>query len=294
METPEPKLPDTNTESNFPLPFESLVVIIMSVLVSYFPLVIVLGATMDPETAEPDMTLVKVLLAVGEMVLLALPVFYLLRRKLSLPLNLRLNPVPGNIVWLSVPVSLCMIVLIDEVDRLVRLVLPLLEEIASEIGKTMLIDNGLDFILVTFSAVILAAVAEEAIFRGMLQQSVEKHVDVTKGVIYSSIAWALVHGNHYMMLQIFLFGFFLGWLAWRTNSIIPTLIAHGLNNAIAILYINFSRDNEPFPIYEWNGHVSPFWLILAIGGLYYGITSIDKFYRSATASLSSDNGSGRS
>lgn len=59
METPEPKLPDTNTESNFPLPFESLVVIIMSVLVSYFPLVIVLGATMDPETAEPDMTLVK-------------------------------------------------------------------------------------------------------------------------------------------------------------------------------------------------------------------------------------------
>ncbi|MCB0267896.1 MAG: CPBP family intramembrane metalloprotease [Calditrichaeota bacterium] len=294
METPEPKLPDTNTESNFPLPFESLVVIIMSVLVSYFPLVIVLGATMDPETAEPDMTLVKVLLAVGEMVLLALPVFYLLRRKLSLPLNLRLNPVPGNIVWLSVPVSLCMIVLIDEVDRLVRLVLPLPEEIASEIGKTMLIDNGLDFILVTFSAVILAAVAEEAIFRGMLQQSVEKHVDVTKGVIYSSIAWALVHGNHYMMLQIFLFGFFLGWLAWRTNSIIPTLIAHGLNNAIAILYINFSRDNEPFPIYEWNGHVSPFWLILAIGGLYYGITSIDKFYRSATASLSSDNGSGRS
>ncbi|MEZ4766257.1 MAG: type II CAAX endopeptidase family protein [Calditrichia bacterium] len=212
METPEPKLPDTNTESNFPLPFESLVVIIMSVLVSYFPLVIVLGATMDPETAEPDMTLVKVLLAVGEMVLLALPVFYLLRRKLSLPLNLRLNPVPGNIVWLSVPVSLCMIVLIDEVDRLVRLVLPLPEEIASEIGKTMLIDNGLDFILVTFSAVILAAVAEEAIFRGMLQQSVEKHVDVTKGVIYSSIAWALVHGNHYMMLQIFLFGFFLdGW-----------------------------------------------------------------------------------
>lgn len=103
-----------------------------------------------------------------------------------------------------------MIVLIDEVDRLVRLVLPLPEEIASEIGKTMLIDNGLDFILVTFSAVILAAVAEEAIFRGMLQQSVEKHVDVTKGVIYSSIAWALVHGNHYMMLQIFLFGFFSG------------------------------------------------------------------------------------
>lgn len=294
METPEPKLPDTNTESNFPLPFESLVVIIMSVLVSYFPLVIVLGATMDPETAEPDMTLVKVLLAVGEMVLLALPVFYLLRRKLSLPLNLRLHPVPGNIVWLSVPVSLCMIVLIDEVDRLVRLVLPLPEEIASEIGKTMLIDNGLDFILVTFSAVILAAVVEEAIFRGMLQQSVEKHVDVTKGVIYSSIAWALVHGNHYMMLQIFLFGFFLGWLAWRTNSIIPSLIAHGLNNAIAILYINFSRDNEPVPIYEWNGHVSPFWLILAIGGLYYGIISIDKFYRSATASPSSDSGSGRS
>ncbi|MEZ4766256.1 MAG: hypothetical protein R3C26_24625 [Calditrichia bacterium] len=57
---------------------------------------------------------------------------------------------------------------------------------------------------------------------------------------------------------------------------------------------HFSRDNEPFPIYEWNGQVSPFWLILAIGGLYYGITSIDKFYRSATASPSSDNGSGRS
>ena len=262
-------------------------------LISYLPLAIAFGLLMEPDSAEPpNLTTVKVLLLVSEFLLLLAPLYFLKKRNMSVSLNFRLNTVPKKIVLLTVPVSMSLIVLIDEVDRLVQKVLPLPEEYAREVAKTMQINNALDFFLIIFSVVVLAALIEEALFRGFLQQSIEKHIDVTKGVIYSSVAWALIHGSHYMLVQIFLFGFFLGWMAWRSNSIIPGIIAHALNNAVAVFFYNFAFDSEnPIPFYEWNGHVSPIWLLASIAGLYYGIVAIDNFYRKGSTSSSEGSAS---
>ena len=41
--------------------------------------------------------------------------------------------------------------------------------------------------------------------------------------------------NPYWFFQIYILGIFLGFLAWKTNSIIAPLILHGLNNFIALL-----------------------------------------------------------
>jgi hypothetical protein len=294
METP-PTKPDNDNlpDMQYPLPFESIVVIIFGMLISYLPLAIAFGLLMEPDSAEPpNLTTVKVLLLVSEFLLLLAPLYFLKKRNMSVSLNFRLNTVPKKIVLLTVPVSMSLIVLIDEVDRLVQKVLPLPEEYAREVAKTMQINNALDFFLIIFSVVVLAALIEEALFRGFLQQSIEKHIDVTKGVIYSSVAWALIHGSHYMLVQIFLFGFFLGWMAWRSNSIIPGIIAHALNNAVAVFFYNFAFDSEnPIPFYEWNGHVSPIWLLASIAGLYYGIVAIDNFYRKGSTSSSEGSAS---
>ena len=294
METP-PTKPDNDNlpDMQYPLPFESIVVIIFGMLISYLPLAIAFGLLMEPDSAEPpNLTTVKVLLLVSEFLLLLAPLYFLKKRNMSVSLNFRLNTVPKKIVLLTVPVSMSLIVLIDEVDRLVQKVLPLPEEYAREVAKTMQINNALDFFLIIFSVVVLAALIEEALFRGFLQQSIEKHIDVTKGVIYSSVAWALIHGSHYMLVQIFLFGFFLGWMAWRSNSIIPGIIAHALNNAVAVFFYNFAFDSEnPIPFYEWNGHVSPIWLLASIAGLYYGIVAIDNFYRKGSTSSSEESAS---
>ena len=53
----------------------------------------------------------------------------------------------------------------------------------------------------------------------------------------------------------------MGYLAWITNSIFPSMVLHGINNGIAFSFANWGDFFEGW--YDWNGHVSP--LILAIG-----------------------------
>jgi hypothetical protein len=294
MDTPPIKPDDNNLpDMEYPLPFESIVVIIFGILISYLPLAIVFGFFMGPDaTITPNMTIVKVLLLVSELLLLLAPIYFLKKRHMSISINFRLNPVPKKIILLIFPVSLSLIIITDEIDRLVQKILPLPKEYAQEVAKTMQINNGLDFFLIIFSVVIFAALIEEALFRGFLQQSIEKHIDVTKGVIYSSVVWALIHGSHYMLVQIFLFGFFLGWMAWRSNSIIPGIIAHGLNNTVAVIFYNFAYEKEnPLPFYEWNGQVSLVWLIPAFASLYYGVLAIDNYYRKELISSSEETDS---
>jgi hypothetical protein len=76
------------------------------------------------------------------------------------------------------------------------------------------------------------------------------------------------------MIQIYFLGLILGFLAWRTGSVIPSLILHGLNNAMAII-LSFSI-GESNSLYTWNGHVSPWVLLLAIGLIFFGFKGINQ------------------
>ena len=69
----------------------------------------------------------------------------------------------------------------------------------------------------------------------------------------------------------------LGYLSWRTGSILPAILCHAISNAIALIYYN-SDFNELLPFYEWNGHVSPFLLILAGLVVYGGMRYISEYY----------------
>lgn len=278
----------TQEESKFPRPVEAVLVILVGFFASFIPLSFIFGTGADPGEIMADAFRIKIALVIGEFSLLVIPLIYLLRRRMPLTFALRLQPVPQRIFILSIAVSLSLIVILDEVDRLVQYLIPMPEEVTREMMRVLKIENEWDFVLILLSAVILAAIVEETIFRGFLQQAFEEHLDVTRGVIYASLAWTLIHANLYASIQIFLFGFFLGWLAWRTNSIYPSMIGHALNNTIAIWYINADH-SEPIPIYEWGDHVSPFLLIFGIGIAYQGIRIIDSFYRHRSPGDQSSN-----
>ncbi len=278
----------TQEESKFPRPAEAVLVILVGFFASFIPLSFIFGLGADPEEMMMDAFRIKIALVIGEFSLLLIPLLYLWRRQIPFGFALRLGAVPQRIFVLSIAVSLSLIVLLDEVDRLVQHLIPMPEEVTRQMQRILKIDNEWDFVLIVLSAIILAAVVEESIFRGFLQQAFEEHLDVTRGVIYASLAWTLIHANLYASIQIFLFGFFLGWLAWRTNSIYPSMIGHALNNAIAIWYINADR-SEPIPIYEWGEHVSPFLLIFGIGIAYQGIRIIDSYYRQHSSGDHSSN-----
>ena len=55
------------------------------------------------------------------------------------------------------------------------------------------------------------------------------------GIIVSAIIFGLVHMNPVQMVFGFLYGLPLGWLAWRTGSLLPSIVVHVANNASVML-----------------------------------------------------------
>lgn len=80
---------------------------------------------------------------------------------------------------------------------------------------------------------LLPALTEEFAFRGIVMGSLRRHSDALALVI-SSAAFALMHGNFVQMPFTFCCGLVFGFVAIKTDSLLPCIIIHFLNNAISI------------------------------------------------------------
>jgi membrane protease YdiL (CAAX protease family) len=264
-------------KEQFPKPMEAFFVIFLSFIV-VFGITIMLIAMSMPNTEDlpQTSTLRKFLITSGTVGLIVLPVLYIRRKKLSLRQVFRWKAIPLPIIFWSIIIGVSMTILGDEVDRLINLLLPA-PEFLEEMAQAMKIQSLSDFLIMFGGMVIAAGVIEESLFRGFLQNSLEKYLDVTRAVIYASLAWTFYHFIIYWAIQIFLLGIVLGLLAWKSNSVFPAIIGHGLNNAAALFYYNI--DTEKLAgTYLWGDHVSPLFLLLATTGLVYGFKVFYRHY----------------
>lgn len=89
------------------------------------------------------------------------------------------------------------------------------------------------FAVFFISYTILPAVLEEMLFRGAIMQSLRRFGDGF-ALMVSSLLFALVHGNLVQAPMAFLSGLALGYFALRTGSLRTGMIAHFVNNALAL------------------------------------------------------------
>ena len=84
---------------------------------------------------------------------------------------------------------------------------------------------------------ILAPVAEELLCRGAILGVLLKAMPRRPwvGIVVSAIIFGLYHMNPVQTVFGFLYGLPLGWLAWRTGSLLPGIVVHVANNTTAIL-----------------------------------------------------------
>ncbi len=90
-----------------------------------------------------------------------------------------------------------------------------------------------------FAATILVAPAgEEAMFRGFLFRGwVRSSRSAWPAIVVISVLWAILHIQYDWagMLEIFATGLFLGWMRWRSGSLVLTFLLHALFNFEATL-----------------------------------------------------------
>jgi membrane protease YdiL (CAAX protease family) len=113
------------------------------------------------------------------------------------------------------------------------------------------LDNEFDMILSNrwgYLAIgLLAPLSEEIVLRGAVLRSLlskpllagrSERVNAWTAIAISAVFFALVHFNPAQMPHAFMIGLLLGWMYWRTGSILPGVAYHWANNSIAYILYN--------------------------------------------------------
>jgi len=186
----------------------------------------------------------------------------------------RWRKVKGTILIVSGFIGLGWSVVTDELDRLLQILIPMPEKLWHLMKDFLIFHSTKEMVILIIAVVFVASFAEEMLFRGFFQGALERATDVTKAVLISAFVFAVSHFNPWWVVEILIFGVLLGVLVWRSGSIFPCVVVHGINNTLALVFIN--TDVSRLNWYSFKGHVSPLWLVLGLGFIVFGFRI---FYR---------------
>lgn len=112
-----------------------------------------------------------------------------------------------------------------------------------------IVENEFDMILSDrwgyLSIGLLAPFAEEVVFRGAILRSLlASRYSPLVAILISALLFAIAHLNPAQIPHAFLVGILLGWMYWRTGSLLPGMAYHWANNSCAYLIYNIYPDPD--------------------------------------------------
>lgn len=92
-----------------------------------------------------------------------------------------------------------------------------------------------EYLIMLFIVAVLPALAEEFVFRGVVQSQLAKTFkNIHVGIWTSAFVFSFIHFQFYGFLPRLLLGAFFGYLLVHTGSIWSSVLAHFINNAMAV------------------------------------------------------------
>jgi sodium transport system permease protein len=166
--------------------------------------------------------------------------------------TLRLYRPRPRYLALAIALPLTLNPLINELRPVVERLFPISQALKEALGQMMANVPSLGMAVLLFAAI--PAVCEELAFRGFILSGLE-HGHRTRSAIFLS---ALLFGFLHVLLSLFqqlfnatLLGVVLGLLAVRSGSILPGIIFHFINNAMAVVLGNLAGDPSHHRLAEW-------------------------------------------
>ena len=262
---------DLNQKNNIRIAYSIVILSLLFAILVGAGLVSLLKV-LFPSLGPTNISLISMLVST---LFIGVPVIvYIHINDFSIRKRLRINKISQNTLYSIIIISIGFTVIIDELDRIVYALFGS-PDFLSEFVKQLKITSIYNGFLIILTTTIVAPLIEELLFRGFLQKVLEESWDdITKAILATSLFFALVHLNPYWIVQIYLLGMLLGYLSWRTNSIIPGIILHGLNNGFAVALNN--AENVFNRYYNWHEHVNPLWIFIAIILIIFGFKMLNK------------------
>lgn len=117
------------------------------------------------------------------------------------------------------------------------------------------------YILNILLLAVLPAIAEELIFRGIIFNGLRRNMSDAGAIFLSAFLFMLMHGNIEQMIYPFILGLVFAWLVMRTGSIVSSIIAHFVNNALVVT-LSFIESMTGWSVITNISWL--FWLLMAV------------------------------
>jgi uncharacterized protein len=195
-----------------PIPGWSLAIFLMALPVIGFGVVQIL----------PDHKMLTVLGAFFAIGLLAVVVAVAPLGRAAIP-ALGLRPVPWKYLIFGPLGTLALSVAVSQIGIEPEGMKQVVEVVPGRLGLSLL-----------FLAV-LAPIVEELVFRGLLYGWVAGRWGSLVALVVSSLGFAAAHFEPAHVVLVLPLGFLFGWLRRRTDSLLPSLFSHIVNNGFALL-----------------------------------------------------------
>ena len=129
--------------------------------------------------------------------------------------------------------------------------------------------NIFSFLTVAVAAPIL----EELLFRGIILEGFLRNYSPQKAIIWSAVIFGLAHLNPWQAFGAIAIGLLIGWLYWKTDSLLPGIFLHAANNFLAfslMFTIDSTIDSFYMLINNWviYGIIFVIALVILTGGIY--------------------------
>jgi membrane protease YdiL (CAAX protease family) len=151
---------------------------------------------------------------------------------------------------LVIVAALAAVVLVDEIYVINQRFSPVPEDYADAI-RELKPDGGLAFAITLLGLCLLVPVAEEIVFRGLIQRIFTRNMGGVIGVALAGAVFGAVHLNAHLLISITVFGWFLGFLYHATGNLTYPIVAHAIFNAVALtqLMTDETVEGGNLPVY---------------------------------------------
>ena len=143
-------------------------------------------------------------------------------------------------------------------------------------------DSVPEMFLVILVIAVVPAIAEEVMFRGYIQRSFEFKIKPVWAALLTAVFFGLYHFNPYGLLPLITLGFYFGFAAYISKSLIVPMFLHFVNNFGAIMLYYIIGDDELINsnVTDYTGLESNITLFFILGFLFTIIIFVIKKYYS--------------